>query len=593
MTALKRGFQTITSILSKEQTIILETALLTMVPTILTKITGQFFSLLAASYFGTENPGWNQFLLASSIPDMLTNVLLGGSIGVIIIPTLIAIKRKYGVDEFLKLYSSVINGAILAFGGLSLIVALFADIIFPLMLNTLSKDNVSLTSSEISQMVSMMRVLLIPQIILGVSVLVSSGLNIYNRYLIPQLAPLFFNLGRITGLVILVPLLNFSPWAIVIGVMIGSVLHLLIQLPLAWNLGLKYKFYLKWDTNLKHIFLVSLPRTFALASENIALTFNDFLAFALSSTSLASLNYANSVSLVIPSLFGATFAYASFTTLSELFDEDNREKIQSIIIKTLNEMLFLALPFIITILILRVAIVRLAFGLLPNTRLELDGTHQIAWVLLWFAMGHIFVCGKWFMYKVFYAAKNTIIPFLVSLMSLILTIVLGIIFTNLFSHNADYSILSIQLNFYNLFNRAHDIVSPQPAVGGIALGMSIAYSLEFFVLIAILHFRKIKLDFKGLLTTTGKKFIAGGIMFTVMYLIYKTWNALTYALPIAAGKSFVGSTTLNLAILTIITVGTSFLVYYLVCLLLGVEELKILKKYLNPIFRLGGVRIKD
>ncbi len=583
----RNRIKSITSVLSKEQTVILETAFLTMIPILLTKITGQFFNLLAASYFGTNNVGWNQFLLATSIPDMLTNVLLGGAIGSVIIPGLIAIKKKKGAEEFLKAYNSVITSAILIFSLISLILALLADFIFPLFLRTLIPGQTSLSGEDIASITSMMRVLLIPQIILGVSVLVSSGLNIYNRYLVPQLAPLFFNVGRILGLVILVPLMNYSPWAIVIGVITGSVLHLGIQLPLFRQIGFRYKLFFSYTKDLRNMLLISLPRTFALMSENIALTFNDFLAFQIGG--LASLNYANSLSLIVPSLFGATFAYASFPALTEFFEDENLEKVKYIITKTLNEMLFLALPFVITILILRVAVVRLAFGILPNTRLDLEGTYQIAWVLLWFAVGHIFICGKWFMYRVFYAAKQTVIPLIVSLISLVLTIVLGVLFTNLFSHNAEFSITSTQLSLENFFERSTSIA----AVGGIALGISVAYSIEFIMLLIIFHKTKVKLDIKQLLVSVSKKLIAGASMFVVMYLVYKTWNILTYALPVSATFSYRGSTTINLFLLTLITVATSFMVYYLVCLFLKVEELKILKRYLNPIFKIGGVQIKD
>lgn len=584
---LKNRIKNITWILSKEQIVILETAFLTMIPILLTKITGQFFSLLAASYFGTGNQGWNQFLLATSIPDMLTNVLLGGAIGSVIIPGLIAIKKKQGTEVFLKAYNSVITSAIFLFSIISILLAVLADIIFPLFLKTLLPGQTELDQSEISQIVSMMRVLLIPQIILGISVLVSSGLNIYNRFLVPQLAPLFFNIGRILGLVILVPLMDYSPWAIVIGVLLGSVLHLGIQLPVFRMVGFNYKLSFSYTKDLRYMLFVSLPRTLALMSENIALTFNDFLAFQIGG--LASLNYANSISLIVPSLFGATFAYASFTTLTELFEDQDWDKIKYIITKTLNEMFFLALPFVITILILRVAIVRLAFGILPNTRLDLEGTYQIAWVLLWFAVGHIFICGKWFMYRVFYAARQTLVPLIVSIISLILTVVLGVLFTNLFSHNSEFSITSTTLSLDNFFTRGNSIA----AVGGIALGMSIAYSIEFLILFAIFNSTKVKLNLRSLTVSLGKKLIAGISMFVVMYAIYKTWNILTYALPVSASLAYRGSTTINLLMLTLITVFTSFMVYYLVCLFFRVEELKILKRYLNPIFRIGGLRIKD
>jgi len=588
MTLLTKRIKNIQNLLSKEQTEILETALLSMAPIILTKLTGQFFNLLAASYFGTTNPGWNQFNLATSIPDMITNVFLGGSITAIVVPFLIACRKQKGKEEFLKLYSSVINSSIIVLALISFIFALSADFVFPLLLKLLVPNQPVMDPKDLTLVISMMRVLLIPQIILGFSVLISSGLNMYNRYLIPQISGLFFNFGRILGLVILLPIMNFSPWAIVIGVILGSILHLAVQIPLFRQVGLTYTLSLKWTKELKNIFITGFPRTLALMSENIGLTFNDFLAYSISSGSLASLNYANSLSLVVPSLFAQTFAYAAFTKLSEHFEDNEWSNIVSIIIKSFNEMLFLSLPFIVTLLILRIAVVRLAFGLLPNTHLNLEGTYQIAWVLLWFAVGHIFVMGRWFMYRVFYAAKNTTIPFIISTISLILTIILSVLFTNLFSHSTDYSILGTHITLQNFLTRGDG----DPAVGGIALGMSVAYTLEFFALFFIFHFTKHKINLGLLLRSMSKKVIAAAIMFTLMYTMYKTWNILTYSLPTSVAGKYTGSTTINLALLTLITVITSFLVYYLICLLLKVEELKILKKYLNPLFKLGGVRIK-
>jgi hypothetical protein len=53
-------------------------------------------------------------------------------------------------------------------------------------------------------------ILLIPQIILGLSAFFSTWLNIYHRFIIPQLAPLFYNIGKLIGVAILVPLMGGS-----------------------------------------------------------------------------------------------------------------------------------------------------------------------------------------------------------------------------------------------------------------------------------------------------------------------------------------------------------------------------------------------
>lgn len=585
MTRLQKRIIGIKSILSREQTEILETALFSMLPVLLTKVSGQFFNLIAASYFGVRSDSWNKFLIASTIPDLVSNILIAGLLGSIVIPTLVTARKKEGEAYFIKMYSSLINITLIVFAVVTIILMLAAEFIIPFAIQLFAPEQ-ALTAKEIDSIANMMRFLLLPQCILAVSVFISSGLNIHNRYIIPQVAPLFYNLGRIFALVIIVPLLNYSPWGIVIGVYIGAVLHLLVQLPLAHKVGLRFKFYIDIGSPyIRQIFRISIPRTLALASEYSGLAISNFIAFSIIG-GLAALNFANSISLIVPQLFAFTFAYASFTKLSEHFSDRDGVSLNYIITKTFNEMIFLAMPFIITLIILRVPVVRLTFGLIPNTNLTLEDTYQIAWVLLWFAVGHVFVIGKWYMYKVFYAAKDTFYALAVSVVGLFLTVFLALLFTNLFSHNTDYSISGIVVNFSNFVTRGD---SPA-AVGGIALGMTIAYTVEFILLFIVYNRKYYHLNFNLFFGTLSRKFIAGAAMMALMYFMYKIWNYLS-PVPTSATEGYLGSTTLNLLLLTLITVITSFLVYYLICLLLKVEELKLLKRYLNPIFKVGGLRI--
>lgn len=579
----------ITFLLNREEKHIVETAFLLMIPAVLTKVSGQIFNLLAASYFGTTDAGWNQFIIANAIPELLTNVLLIGALGTIVIPIFLASKKE-GNEKFFKIYSSIINISIIAFVLVSIVLAIFAESILPAIIDFISTDSTAIpTPSEYVRIAAMMRVLLIPQLILGVSVFVSNGINIYDRFLIPTLAPLFYNLGRIVSLIVFIPLLDKSPWAVVLGTFIGAFFHLAIQLPLYSKLDLKWLPVIDYKSSyVKEIIVLGIPRMFAIASEHIAFTFNKFLAFGISASSAAALFYANSLSLVIPTLFGYTFSYASYPTLSRHFNANENEEIVEITQRTLQQVLFLALPFSVIFLVLRLPLVRLTYGLLPNTNFNLDATYQVSWILMWFALGWIFVSGRWFMYRLFYAAKNTIIPLVISFTSLVLTIALSYLFTNLMSHTNTYAISDIKITLDNLLNRS----SSEEAVGGIALAMSVAYTLEFFALLITFHYKIIRLPLKRMLKDSIKKFVAGFVMIIVMYLIYKTWNSVSYSFPDRAELQYTGSTTLNLAVLTSITIVTGFAVYILMSLLLNIRELKIFEKYLAPIFKRVKLQIR-
>lgn len=580
-TLVTNRIKKINNILSREQTQILEAAFSLMLPSLLTKITGQLFNLIAASYFGTEDKGWNQFLLASSIPELLTNVLLIGALGSIVIPILIDCKKNEGNEKFYRVYSSIINASMLVFGFVALILCISADFVLPSLLKIFASDaNTALTNQDMSQIVNMMRVMLIPQIVLGFSVFVSSGINVYDRLIIPNLAPLFYNIGRIFAVVVLVPLMDFSPWAIVWGTLLGALLHLGVQLPLFRSLDFNYRFVIDWRSKyIKEIGTLGVPRMFAIASEHIALTFDKFLAFGFSNGT-AALFYANSLSLVIPTLFGYTFSYASFPTISRHFVNNETKEIKIIVTKTLNEILFFALPFTVIFMVMRVPLVRLSFGLLPGTNFSLNDSYLVSWILMWFSICWVFVSGRWFVYRLFYAAKDTLIPFVVSLFGLTLTIILSLVFANLFSHNSVYAVSDIRLSWNNLVTRGDN----SAGVGGLALAMSISYTFEFFILLILFHYKKVKFDVKAVIDSTSRKLIAGGIMLVVMYFMYKTWNVLSY-LPDRAGPGYTGSTTVNLGVLTILTVATGFLVYLLICRLLNVEEIKIVKRYTKHIRR--------
>ncbi|BCX14201.1 MAG: hypothetical protein KatS3mg085_733 [Candidatus Dojkabacteria bacterium] len=585
---VQRKIKQINTLLSKEQTHILQTAFLLMIPTLLTKVTGQLFNLLAASYFGTQDPGWNQFIIANAIPELITNVFLAGAVGSLVIPILISAKNE-GKETFYRVYSTIINLSILVFVLISVVLFISAGALIPSIINIFGGEaSQNITSSDYVRIANMLRALLVPQMILGISIFVSNGINVYDRFLIPNFAPLFFNIGRILSLLIFLPILNNSPWAVIIGTYVGSILHLIIQLPLYRSLDLKWLPVVDIHSKyIKELGVLGIPRMFALASEHIVLTFNKFLAYGINQVGPSALFYANSISLVIPTLFGFTFSYASYPTLSRLFESQELNKVKDIVQKTLQEILFLALPFTMIFTAMRLPVVRLTYGLLPNTNFDLEASSQVAWILMWFSLGWVFLAGKWFMFRLFYAGKNTLIPFGVALSSLVITIILGLIFSNLMSHNNDYAISQITFTIDNFLTRG----SHPAGIGGIALAMSFSYFFEFTMLLYFFHKKFIKLDLKDIFIQTFKKFLSSLIMFLIMYFIYKMWNVLSYSFPDRAGPQYRGSTTLNLAILTSITVSTGIAVYILMSALLKVEELKIFRKFLEPVFKKLKLRI--
>ena len=107
--------------------------------------------------------------------------------------------------------------------------------------------------------VILLRLNLVATLVFSVSGLVMAGLQANQHFFLPALAPIFYDLGQIFGAVILapsesyhlgriaLPALGLGVEGLVYGVIIGALLHLIIQVP-----GLlKYQFRWQPSLNLK------------------------------------------------------------------------------------------------------------------------------------------------------------------------------------------------------------------------------------------------------------------------------------------------------------------------------------------------------
>ncbi|MDQ7021914.1 MAG: lipid II flippase MurJ [Candidatus Dojkabacteria bacterium] len=139
MPLVKKRIKKITDLLGSEQKHILETAFILMLPVILTKITGQLFTLLLASYYGATDSRLNQFFIANTIPELLTTVLMTGALGTVVIPVLIASKSKYGKEQFYRVYSSILNATIIIFLIVSALLIVFAGKFVPAAINLVNR----------------------------------------------------------------------------------------------------------------------------------------------------------------------------------------------------------------------------------------------------------------------------------------------------------------------------------------------------------------------------------------------------------------------------------------------------------------------
>lgn len=551
---------------TREQKNILSASTTMMLILLLTKTVGLFTKTVAVSQLGADKYGI--FIAANTLPELLSMLFLFGSITSVIIPILVETLQKDEKASFSVLFSSIINSSFISFSLIALLIIILADNITPFVLGKIAKPAEPLTQEQISQVVEMMRWLLIPQIILGISCFLSSALNAFKRFVVPQLAPLFYNLGILFGAMFLIPLLGGSAWGLTWGVLIGSILHLLIQLPLGLHLKIKYRPIIDVaNKNLRQTLVIGLPRMIATGADQIAIAIDRVIAISLGAAPLGAYYLAVSLVSIPYSLFSSTFSVAALPQLSAEFAKKDLTSFRKTFSKVFNQILFFTVPVTMSFLVLRVPLVRLLYGIFGK-EFSWENTLMVSWVVFFFSLGLIPEVLLAFLNRAFYAIHDTVRPLLVGTFIVVGGIITGILFSNYFSHFNDFSLRTIYWNPNFFLSKEAGIA----AIGGLGLSSSIIYSTGFFLLLFLLTKKIGKLDFRKFWLIVIRKLTFGVLMAILMYWLFKLWDEVLDT-----------ARTINVFILTLSTIIPGLCVYLWLSYIFKDPEIEIVEKLIRTL----------
>jgi putative peptidoglycan lipid II flippase len=156
---------------------------------------------------------------------------------------------------------------------------------------------------------------------------------------------------------------HFGVYSAAIGVVIGSVLHVAVQIPTLIHLGYVPKFSLGEEMKgVWEMIRLMPPRALALGLDQVERWVAVNLASSLVSGSLSIFTFARQLYVLPISLFGVSLSQATFPTLASDAAKPDKTQFISTLTKSLMQIFFFALPSSILILVLRIPLVRIAFG---------------------------------------------------------------------------------------------------------------------------------------------------------------------------------------------------------------------------------------
>ena len=274
--------------------------------------------------------------------------------------------------------------------------------------------------------VQLMRLMLIPPIIFGISGVVMGILYAHQSFWLPGLAPSMYNLGIIAGSIVLAPTLGV--FGLAIGAIFGALLHLLVQVPGLIKVKARYTARLAIrDPGVQEVMRLMLPRIFGVAVVQLNFLVETSLASLLSTGAVSALWYAWRVMLTPQGVVAQSVATAAFPTFADQYSRGQFQQLRSSLAATVRSILFIAIPASIGLLVLREPIIQLLFerGQFTETSTEL-----VAAALGAFALGLIGHSGVEILARAFYALHDTKTPVLLGILALTLNLIISLAVIN-------------------------------------------------------------------------------------------------------------------------------------------------------------------
>jgi len=354
------------------------------------------------------------FNVANNLPDLLFALISGGALAMAFIPILSSTLTLKGREAFWDLFSRVANLAFITTAVLAVLIATFSE--------RLVRAQIGIAPGfgpeQQALVADLMRLNLIATLLFSLSGLVMAGLQANQHFLLPALAPIFYNLGQIFGALVLaptqpvslgpitLPAFGLGVHGLVYGVILGSVLHLAIQIPGLIRYGFRWTSKLDVRSKDIHEVLQVLgPRLLTVFAIQLTFIARDNFASRLHQVgAVSALTYGWMIMQVPETLLGTAIATALLPTLSERAATGDWSKFREMIERAVRVLVALTLPVAVVMAIAIRPLVQVAFGF-NQAQTDLLATTATVYLLTLtgYAVQEVLV-------RAFYARKEAWLP---------------------------------------------------------------------------------------------------------------------------------------------------------------------------------------
>lgn len=392
------------------------------------RLLGVLRTVAIANAFGSS-PDLDAYNVAFRIPDLIFQVLAGATLGSAFIPVFSRLMRREGEDEAWRLASTVLNLITVATAALCAIAFVLAPVIVPVLAPGLGNEP-GAHDDLTGKAVELTRIMLLSPLLFAMSGMVTGILNGRQRFLLSAIAPMLYNLAIIGGALFLAG--PFGVEGLAIGVVVGSGLHLLVQIPGLFQERMRYRWTFNWrDSATREVGRLMAPRIIGLAAAQVNFLITIYFGSKLAPGTISNLTYAWLLAGLPLALFGMALSTAVFPRLADHAADDDLESLRATVSRVLRVIMFMTIP----------AALGLAFLRYPATVLVLQrgefGPQAAAITsaaLGFYCIGIVPQAGIEIHSRGFYAMGDTRTPVLIAVLAVGMNLVLSALLWHRFQH---------------------------------------------------------------------------------------------------------------------------------------------------------------
>lgn len=385
----------------------------------LSRILGFVRDILLARLFGTTAQA-QAFVVAFRLPNLMRDLVAEGAVTSAFVPVLSWYRAKREPQEFWRLSQAFGTRLLVLLCVLGLVGTLAAPGIVRLIAPgfTADPDKLSLT-------IGLTRLLFPFVTLVGLWAYFMGLLNSLGHFAMPALGPAVLNLAMIIACVWFVPRTSPGVVAVAIGVMVGGVIQLAMQVPIAMRLGFRWSWRWRHPGSGEVLRLLG-PRLVGSAVYQMSVLIDTVLASLatiVGEGAVAALYFANRLIQLPLALFGTASAQASLPSLAEQSAHHDLEAFRATLLAVIRMVGFVILPSAVGLMVLAVPIVE---GLFERGAFDHRATVMTSQAVICYALGLLAYAISKVLTGAFYALKDTWTPVRLAAESVAVNVVLSL-----------------------------------------------------------------------------------------------------------------------------------------------------------------------